>query len=151
MKDRGCPLNPNLHIWRHLQICDSSPVHDAQNVELHMCIKGSIFHSRLLTRANLQWLQNVFRPLHFFVLNAHIYAYRNRGRYGSGGKSCRLAVGGLPVWSHPGHVEVSLSKTPNPDCSWRAGWCLAWQPINHLIQSFVEAPLAALTQLSLLS
>ena len=36
------------------------------------------------------------------------------GRCGSGGKSCRLAVGGLPVRSHPGHVEVSLSKTPNP-------------------------------------
>ena len=36
------------------------------------------------------------------------------GRYGSGGKSCRLVVGGLPVRSHPGHVEVSLSKTPNP-------------------------------------
>ena len=30
------------------------------------------------------------------------------------GKSCRLAVGGLPVRSHPGRVEVSLSKTPNP-------------------------------------
>ena len=35
------------------------------------------------------------------------------GRYGSGGKVC-LAVGGLPVWSHPGRVEVSLSKTHNP-------------------------------------
>ena len=32
------------------------------------------------------------------------------GRYGSRGKSCRLAVGGLPVRSHP-------------------GWYLAWQPI----------------------
>ena len=29
-------------------------------------------------------------------------------------RSCRLAVGGLPVRSHPGRVEVSLSKTPNP-------------------------------------
>ena len=29
------------------------------------------------------------------------------------GVSC-LAVGGLPVQSHPGHVEASLSKTPNP-------------------------------------
>ena len=36
------------------------------------------------------------------------------GRYGSGGKTCRLAVRALPVWSHPGCVEVSLSKTPNP-------------------------------------
>ena len=36
------------------------------------------------------------------------------GRYGSGGKSCRLAVGGLPVRSHPGCVEASLSKTPSP-------------------------------------
>ena len=33
---------------------------------------------------------------------------------GSGGKSCSLAVGGLPVRSHPGRVEVSLSKTPKP-------------------------------------
>ena len=29
-------------------------------------------------------------------------------------KSCRLAVGGLPIQSHPGRAEVSLSKTPNP-------------------------------------
>ena len=36
------------------------------------------------------------------------------GRDDSGGKSSRLAVGGLPVRSHPGRVEVSLSKTPNP-------------------------------------
>ena len=34
------------------------------------------------------------------------------GRYSSGGKGCRLVVGGLPVQSHPGRVEVSLSKTP---------------------------------------
>ena len=26
----------------------------------------------------------------------------------------RLAVGGLPVQSHPGRIKVSLSKTPNP-------------------------------------
>ena len=32
----------------------------------------------------------------------------------SGGKSCSLAVGGLPVRSHLGHVKVSLSKSPNP-------------------------------------
>ena len=32
----------------------------------------------------------------------------------SGGKSSRLAVGGLPIRSLPGCVEVSLSKTPNP-------------------------------------
>ena len=36
------------------------------------------------------------------------------GRYGSGGKICRLAVGGLLVRFHPGRVEVSLSETPNP-------------------------------------
>ena len=29
--------------------------------------------------------------------------------------------------SHPGHVEVSLSKTPNPQLTSRAGWYLAWQ------------------------
>ena len=40
--------------------------------------------------------------------------YRAKWRYGSGGKSSRLAVGGLPVRSHPGCVEVSLSETPNP-------------------------------------
>ena len=41
----------------------------------------------------------------------------------------RAVVWGLPVRSHPGRVEVSLSKTPNltPDCSWRAGWYLACQ------------------------
>ena len=38
----------------------------------------------------------------------------HRGRCGSGGKSCRLLVGGLPVRSHLGRVEVSLSKMPNP-------------------------------------
>ena len=36
------------------------------------------------------------------------------GPGGSGGKSCRPAVGGLPVRSRPGRVEVSLSETPNP-------------------------------------
>ena len=39
---------------------------------------------------------------------------RDEGRCGSGGKSCHLAVGGLPVQSHAGRDEVSLSKTPNP-------------------------------------
>ena len=33
---------------------------------------------------------------------------------GSGGKSSRLVVWGLPVWSHPGCVEVSLNQTSNP-------------------------------------
>ena len=37
-----------------------------------------------------------------------------RERYSSGGKSCCLAVGGSLVRSHPGCVEVSLSKTSNP-------------------------------------
>ena len=49
------------------------------------------------------------------------------GRYSSGGKSSCPAVGGLPVWTHPGRVKVSLSKTPNPQL--RDGWYLAWQPI----------------------
>ena len=48
----------------------------------------------------------------YFVIRSAILMVR--GRDGSGGKSSRLAVGGLPVRSHPGHVEVSLSKTPNP-------------------------------------
>ena len=56
-------------------------------------------------------------------------------RYGSGGKSSFLAVGGLPVRSHPGRVEVSLSKTPNPQLlltSWlvlcmaaNCRWCVS--------------------------
>ena len=37
-----------------------------------------------------------------------------RGRYGSGGKTCHLAIGGLLVRSHPGYVKVSLSKALNP-------------------------------------
>ena len=58
---------------------------------------------------------------------AHAYMW---GECGSGGKSCRLAVGGLPVRTHPGRVEVSLSETPNPQSLLtRAGWYLAWQPI----------------------
>ena len=40
--------------------------------------------------------------------------FNDMRRYGSGGKSSRLAVGGLSVRSHPGRVEVSLSETPNP-------------------------------------
>ena len=43
-----------------------------------------------------------------------LYYRHTAGRDGSGGKSCHLAVGGLPVRSHPGRVKVSLSKTPNP-------------------------------------
>ena len=42
------------------------------------------------------------------------YPMARGGRCGLGGKSCHLAVGGLPVRSHPGRVEVSLSETPNP-------------------------------------
>ena len=48
---------------------------------------------------------------------AEIEIVKQRGvlwQYSSGGKSCRLAVGGLPVRSLPGRVEVSLNKTPNP-------------------------------------
>ena len=47
-------------------------------------------------------------PVSFDKVKEHM------GRYGSGGKSSCLSVGGLPVRSHPGRVEVSLSKTPNP-------------------------------------
>ena len=52
------------------------------------------------------------------------------GRYGSGGKSCRLAVGGLPVRSHPGRVEVSLSKTPNPRLLLKS-WLVPCMASNH--------------------
>ena len=53
-------------------------------------------------------------PQIFWQTIPKIGAIMTWGRCGSGGKSSRLAVGGLPVWSHPGRVEVSLSKTPNP-------------------------------------
>ena len=36
------------------------------------------------------------------------------GAVAQGGKSSRLAGGGVLVRSHPGRVEVSLSETPNP-------------------------------------
>ena len=52
------------------------------------------------------------------------------GRCGSGGKSCRLAVGGLPVRSHPGRVEVSLSKTPNPQLL-LASWLVPCMAANR--------------------
>ena len=48
------------------------------------------------------------------VIAAKGASTKYKRRCGSGGKSCRLAVGGLLVRSHPGRVEVSLSKTPNP-------------------------------------
>ena len=51
------------------------------------------------------------------------------GRQWSSG-SCRLStnrkVGGSIPGSTGPSVEVSLSKTPNPSCSRRAGWRLAW-------------------------
>ena len=50
----------------------------------------------------------------FFFLLVTCLCSPHQGRCSSGGKSSRLAVGGLPVRSHPGRVEVSLSKTPNP-------------------------------------
>ena len=55
-------------------------------------------------------------------LAQHVLMFFNMffNMYGAdmGGKSSRLAAGGLPVRSHPGRVEGSLSKTPNPpNCS----------------------------------
>ena len=46
-------------------------------------------------------------------LDLHAPTRTHRVEMAQEGKSCRLAVGGLPVRSHPGRVEVSLSKMPN--------------------------------------
>ena len=70
---------------------------------------------------HVSWFSNFF--IIFKNMNLFWWAYYKHFKksqpmvsvwYGSGGKSCRLAVGGLPVRSHPGRVKVSLSKTPNP-------------------------------------
>ena len=52
------------------------------------------------------------------------------GRCGPGGKTSRLAVGGLPVRSHPGRVEVSMSKTPNPQLL-LTSWLVPCMAANH--------------------
>ena len=52
------------------------------------------------------------------------------GWYGSGGKTCRRAVGGLPVRSHPGRVEVSLSKIPNPQLL-LTSWLVPYMAANR--------------------
>ena len=50
-------------------------------------------------------LQLVYAALHLKPGGAEIFReYNKAGRYSSGGKSCPLAVGGLPVQSHPGRV-----------------------------------------------
>ena len=63
------------------------------------------------------------------------------GQYGSGGKSCRLAVRGLPVRSPPGRVEVSLSKTPNPQLL-LTGWSVPFNggqsPVNVCVNGWVR-------------
>ena len=82
------------------------------------------------------------------------------------------AVGGLPVRSHPGCVEVSLSKTPNPQLlltSWlvpcmaaNRRWCVnvyvngsmrginckaLWIKELYKYSPFMYIPLGSLTQL----
>ena len=70
----------------------------------------------LLQMVKTSWLNDKttfeIAPAVLMVLATYCTVYK-WGRCGSG-KSCRLAVGGLPVRSHPVRVEVSLSKTPNP-------------------------------------
>ena len=76
------------------------------------------------------------------------------GRYGSGGRAVVLAVEGLPVWSHPGRVEVSLSETPNPQLllmSWlvpcmaaNRRWCVnvcvnGWMRGIHCKELWIKA------------
>ena len=64
--------------------------------------------------SNMEHLR-IYCFFYFFYFLFFLHNKRERwGRCGSGGKSSRLAVGGLPVRSHPGRVEVSLSRTPNP-------------------------------------
>ena len=53
---------------------------------------------------------------------------------GSGGKSCRLAVGGLPVRSHPGRVEVSLRPNPHQ-----------WVNKKHQLDSPLDSPFIVAT------
>ena len=48
----------------------------------------------------------------------------------TGGKSSHLAVGGLPVRSHLGHVEVSLSETPNPQLL-LTSWLVPYMAANR--------------------
>ena len=52
------------------------------------------------------------------------------GRCGSAGKSSHLAVGGLLIQSQPGRVEVSLSKTPNPQLLLRS-WLVPCMAANR--------------------
>ena len=79
----------------------------------------------LATAAILSTSSGFEPPVHILIMkgcvsSAWVMVYMSSlyilywGRCGSGGKSCCLAVGGLPVRSHPGCVEVSQSKTPNP-------------------------------------
>ena len=88
--------------------------------------------------------------LHFYIEDCHGMLCRS-GRCGSGGKSCRLAVEGLPVWSHPGRGEMSLSKTPNPQLlltSWlvpcmvaNRRWCVnvcEWVNERHKLYSALD-------------
>ena len=90
----------------------------------------------------VRWLWFLYHKLKtYIILMCTEYAASFAKWYGSGGKSCCLAVGGLLVRSHPGCVEVSLSKTPNPQlllmswlvpciaanccecvCEWVNGW-----------------------------
>ena len=65
------------------------------------------------------WSGNHCKTRNSFLIKKTVISFKTKNRKTEkqlilGGKSCRLAVGGLQVRSHPGRVEVSLSKTPNP-------------------------------------
>ena len=66
--------------------------------------------------------------IHFCIIHLHFTGGTHLwGEMAQEVRAVRLAVGGLPVRSHPGRVEVSLSKTPNPQLllmSW-LGSCMA--------------------------
>ena len=59
-------------------------------------------------------------------------SFSRKEKKNSGGKSSRLAVGGLPVRSHPGCVEVSLSKTPSPQLL-LTSWLMSCMAANRCL------------------
>ena len=82
---------------------------------------------------NAHWKLTVVAHSLFFIIfrtwrmwHAHLV---HVAACGSGGRADWLVIRRLLVQSSPppsSSVEVSLSKTPHPDCSWQVGLHLAW-------------------------
>ena len=110
-----------LHLECYLECC--IPTHRGAGFRIPPLPRAEFgrlaleWHNWLVTPREGAGLSNLrsahYKRLGFLELQQSGWRMR-LGRCGSGGKSSRLAVGGLPVRSHPGRVEVSLSKTPNP-------------------------------------